>query len=58
MKIVFPKSGDYTGREEEFFEQMELALYHARKAWGKTRSQSHLVFKEEKEDVVLIIITD
>lgn len=40
MRIVFPEARDYAGREDEFFEQMELAVYHARKSWQKIHDKN------------------
>lgn len=48
MKIVFPKPEDYLHREDAFFEQMELALYHAKKAWQKIAAQPR--YKKDEGD--------
>lgn len=39
MKIQFPNPQDYLGREDLFFDQLELCVFHAKKAWTKVRSQ-------------------
>lgn len=35
MKIRLPNPIDFLGKEEMFFEQLELSLYHAKKTWLK-----------------------
>jgi len=58
MRIVFPEAADYAQREDEFFEQMELSLYHARKAWDKIHSKNPdamLRFRLENEIALEII---
>lgn len=49
MKIVFPKAEDFLHREDLFFDQMELALYHARKAWAKISKQEQ--YQQNTDDL-------
>lgn len=39
MKIQFPNPTEYLGREDLFFDQLELCVYHAKKAWAKIINQ-------------------
>lgn len=39
MKIALPNAEEYLHREELFFDQLELSVYHARKAWDKIKKQ-------------------
>ena len=45
MKIQFPTPQDFLHREQLFFEQLELAIYHAKKSWDKIKAQ----YTEEDE---------
>ena len=38
MKINLPNPNHYLHREDQFFDQLELAIFHAKKAWGKVRA--------------------
>lgn len=35
MKIKLPNPDDYLHKEHQFWEQLELSIYHAKKAWEK-----------------------
>lgn len=37
MKIQLPNPSDYQGKEDMFWEQLELSLYHAKKSWQKVK---------------------
>lgn len=37
MKIKLPNPNDYLHKEDMFWDQLELAIYHAKKAWEKVR---------------------
>lgn len=39
MKIQLPNPIDFLDREELFFDQLELCIFHAKKAWQKIRNQ-------------------
>lgn len=39
MKIKLPNPQEYFGREDLFFEQLDLCFYHAKKAWAKVLKQ-------------------
>lgn len=59
MKIQFPNPTDFCGREELFFEQLELSIFHAKKSWRSLLNQSIVDGKEKPwikfgfEDVIL-----
>lgn len=46
MKIQFPNPQDFIGRENLFFDQLELSVYHAKKAWEKTKKS----YESDNED--------
>ena len=37
MKIQLPNPFDFLHKEDQFFEQLELSLYHTKKAWDKVK---------------------
>lgn len=39
MKIQLPNPKDYLGKEDLFFEQLELCIFHAKKAWDKVKKR-------------------
>lgn len=39
MKIQLPNPTDYLHREDEFWEQLELSIYHAKKSWDKVKKR-------------------
>ena len=39
MKINLPNPDNYLHEEDAFWEQLELAIYHAKKAWEKTKKR-------------------
>ncbi len=46
MKIRLPNPKEFLGREELWFEQLELSVYHAKKAWNKILD----TYSREKEE--------
>lgn len=48
MKIKLPNPQEYLGREDLFFEQLDLCFYHAKKAWAKVRKQER--YKDSKDE--------
>lgn len=58
MRIKLPNPNEYLHREDLFFGQLELAIYHAKKSWAKIKKQYDpenkddypwLAFRFEKE---------
>lgn len=47
MKIQFPNPQDYLHKEDLFFEQLELCIFHAKKAWDKVKKTYP---KDDKND--------
>ena len=39
MKIQLPNPQDYLHKEDLFFEQLELCIFHAKKAWDKVKKR-------------------
>lgn len=39
MKIQFPNPQDYLHKEDLFFEQLELCIFHAKKSWDKVKKR-------------------
>jgi len=39
MKINLPNPEEYLHKEDLFFEQLELSIYHAKKSWEKVKKQ-------------------
>jgi flagellar biosynthesis chaperone FliJ len=37
MKIQLPNPSEYIHKEEQFWDQLELSIYHAKKSWEKIR---------------------
>lgn len=45
MKINLPNPSEYLHKEDQFFDQLELAIYHAKKSWEKVKK----TYTEEDE---------
>jgi len=39
MKIQLPNPDEYLHNEDEFWEQLDLAIYHAKKSWEKIKKR-------------------
>lgn len=37
MKIQLPNPNDFLYKEDQFWEQLELSIYHAKKSWEKIK---------------------
>lgn len=48
MKIQFPNPDDFLHREDAFFDQLELCVFHAKKAWIKIKNQEF--YKKDPEN--------
>jgi hypothetical protein len=49
MKIQLPNPNDYLHKEDQFWEQLELAIYHAKKSWEKIKKTYSS--EDEKNDL-------
>lgn len=49
MKIPIPNPTEFLGREAMWFEQVELAFYHAKKAWVKIEAQAK--YQKDRENI-------
>lgn len=39
MRIQLPNPHDYLFKEDQFWEQLDLSIYHAKKVWEKVKKQ-------------------